>query len=347
MKPDYSRTHLMIKITLLAVFFLTGCSKAVSSTQTLTSVATQQFPTLTPPLQASTTPTSTERHWTATPTIALTSTPQPTLTVDEARALLLDLLHDNGGCRLPCLWGLTPGKTDIRSMDAFFARFGDISIDNDFIVAINEDHGRYTNAIFGLYKSDSGAFSVAAINFSYPRTNDESSLFVWSATASRRSGEGINEVANVTYGDLFFDQLLQNYMLPQILSNYGRPTQVLILPYYDNSMYPPDYIVPLSLVLSYQGQGFFIEYILPRETVGDHYVGCPWKAGYLILKVWPPESERTLAEVIGGGSVGINGLKFTKPIEEATSMTLDEFYQKFKDPVTTECLETPKDLWQP
>jgi hypothetical protein len=39
----------------------------------------------------------------------------PTLSADEARMVMLDWLQNNGGCRLPCIWGLTPGVTDTQT----------------------------------------------------------------------------------------------------------------------------------------------------------------------------------------------------------------------------------------
>jgi hypothetical protein len=346
MKPRYSKICLLIEIMLLVIFSLAGCTRTVSSTQILTPVTTQQLQTRTSTLQVSMTPTSTTRPRTATPTIIPTATTQPTLSVEEARTLLFELLQDNGGCQLPCLWGQTPGKTDTRSLDTFFAHFGEISIDNDFYINTrNSSNGRYTHAAFILWKSDTDAFLVSFLDFTYQRTDDEMNLFELYAEASRRSGEPPNDTANPSYGDSFFDQLLQNYMLQQILSNYGQPTQVVVMPYYDNPLNDPDFIIPFSLSLFYADQGIFVEYLFPRETVGDHYVGCPWKAAYIILQVWSPESHPSLSEIIQGNSVGINSLMFTKSIEESTSMTLEQFYQRFKDPNNTSCLETPIDLW--
>src|SRR5688572_13990138 len=36
---------------------------------------------------------------------------EPTMTTDEAKRLVRDLLENNAGCKLPCWWGITPGKT--------------------------------------------------------------------------------------------------------------------------------------------------------------------------------------------------------------------------------------------
>jgi hypothetical protein len=45
------------------------------------------------------------------PMISPTWTPVSTLLSDKALAKLLSLYADNGGCELPCWWGITPGKT--------------------------------------------------------------------------------------------------------------------------------------------------------------------------------------------------------------------------------------------
>ncbi len=43
--------------------------------------------------------------------VAPTWIPRPTLSPETAQALVLDLLSNNGGCQLPCWWGIMPGKT--------------------------------------------------------------------------------------------------------------------------------------------------------------------------------------------------------------------------------------------
>jgi hypothetical protein len=47
----------------------------------------------------------------APPAITLTTspTPRPSLSPEEANRLMRGFLKDNGGCKLPCLWGITPG----------------------------------------------------------------------------------------------------------------------------------------------------------------------------------------------------------------------------------------------
>jgi hypothetical protein len=69
-------------------------------------------PTLTP---VPATPTRTPR-----PTRTPTPTPLPTRTTDEQRALMVEMLETNGGCELPCWWGVTPGQSDWQAVRDYF-----------------------------------------------------------------------------------------------------------------------------------------------------------------------------------------------------------------------------------
>jgi hypothetical protein len=52
-----------------------------------------------------------------------TWTSKPTLPPDEAQALVMDLIATNGGCRLPCWWGITPGETTWEEARTFLETF--------------------------------------------------------------------------------------------------------------------------------------------------------------------------------------------------------------------------------
>jgi hypothetical protein len=149
------------------------------------------------------------------------------------------------------------------------------------------------------------------------------------------------------YGDASFNKAFEYYSLPQILSNYGMPSQVLLAPFPDDPIRTDVKWQPFSLVLLYPEKGIFVEYVSPRGTISNDFVGCPSKA-HISLAVWSPESDMSLEYVIQKAGSEINELNmdYFKPVEEATSMTLNEFYQKFKDPNNTACLETPMDFWQ-
>ena len=148
------------------------------------------------------------------------------------------------------------------------------------------------------------------------------------------------------YGDESFNQTFQYYMLSQMLSNYGQPTQAWLLPFPDEPGRPDIKWHPFSLVLFYEESGIFVEYEMPRETIGNNYVGCPSQA-HLSVAVWPPESDVTLEYVVRMGGILINELNMDsfKSVEDATSMTLDEFYTTFREADNSKCIETPISLW--
>ena len=108
-------------VCLLSLFWLilmsSGCVYSgdlleAQSSQTLSpSLITEYAPNSTPIVSNRifpATPTSK-----AKPVFTITTSPTwtnvPTLSVNDSQIKLLALLSNNGACRLPCLWGITPG----------------------------------------------------------------------------------------------------------------------------------------------------------------------------------------------------------------------------------------------
>ena len=96
------------------------------------------------------------------------------------------------------------------------------------------------------------------------------------------------------------------------------------------------------LALMYPDQGVFVKYETIRESEGSYYVGCPSKSD-ITLVVWDPSQELPLGNL--SSKVGQFSFYSSKDLEEATSFAKDEFFETFKDPNNTSCLETPVDLW--
>ena len=104
----------------LAVF-LVGCcdaanrSVAYPATQTSkTVISSTPFPIINTPI-GTTTP--------------LADKLVPTTPPDKAYVQLQDILKSNAGCRLPCWWGITPGKTSWKDASHFLDAF--TTIDQD------------------------------------------------------------------------------------------------------------------------------------------------------------------------------------------------------------------------
>jgi hypothetical protein len=327
-------------LSLLLLFGLTGCSEVISVKITLTSVMAEQLP-----LEESTptvTPVPTRAPFTPTSMIlgtneVETTTPQPTLSALDTKNLIISLLQDNGGCRLPCIWELSPGRSDVNFLFNFLEPFGSISVDHEIYVE-KTDTDNSGDIYFILWEND------LRLNADFTYSKDEGkvgSLGLY-FELTREEGQGVELSIVPVYGDPFFDRILNYYRLSTILSTYGKPSEVWIAPFPDDTRYNP----PFVLTLAYKEQKFAIEYILPKEIRSNSYVGCPWKAAYISLNTVSSEQELS-APRVSDLSWGVNALSadYPKMLEKATSMTLDEFYGKFRKPEDQQCVETPLQVW--
>lgn len=330
------------------IFWLSGCVPLTTTAPT----PSRTVPTLQTAIasRASATPTPYKMPATATftpfPTATRqppTPTPQPTLTAEEMRALILELLKNNGGCRLPCLWGLVPGKTNIQTLDRFLAQFHDVETPEDYFRI--QDFGDIGG--FSLVFNENKDYIL--VDFSYYEDANGIAMLTMFGYLMREFGttpEGALDLRPI-YGDALFRQTFQYYTLPNILSTYGLPERVLLATWPDDPERPDIKSQPFSLVLLYPSQGIFIEYVTLRQTKPGYFVSCPDTA-HIYLGVWSPERALPLTRIVQAGSV-INRLNidYFKPLEEATSLSLEEFYRTFKDPNNTTCLQTPIELWKP
>jgi len=198
---------------LLAMLILVGCNASTVPTSVFSptlaptpkAVATIQLPTITPRPSATSTPSPTA---TASPTI--TSTPVPTLTADKMQALVRKMLQDNGGCELPCWWGFTPGKTAWQVAENFFLSHG-------------KKIGEYDNSQVTVYTVD---FYIpnhgSRINQDYYTINGDVIDVIIARAVPAVHDEQLD------YGDAQLAGDWSLYMLPQMLTTYGQPSEVLL-----------------------------------------------------------------------------------------------------------------------
>jgi hypothetical protein len=309
----------------------------VRPTQTRNSATPTPPPSSTPTVstEAPPTPTPTRREVTPAPTQSST----PTLSAGEAKSLILDLLRDNGSCKLPCFWGLPP-TASANMVRSFTDRLGNIIQDN-FQVKSEQVTSEGDLSYISMVKGYSGVSVLIQYFYSSGRLEQ-----LYTGFQSNHEPKDQTDEGRITYGDSYFRELLHYYLLPQILSNYGKPDQVLLAPI----LYDAPWLVDdeIDLVLLYQDEGFIVEYIFLKHVEGQDFAGYPSETGILNIVTKAPEQDLSLSDFVKYKSVGINDLTIDHylSIEEATSMTLDEFYQTFKVP-NNPCLKTPRTLWEP
>lgn len=320
---------------ILFLFFIAivGCSKVASTTLTPTSVATIQATQAT----ASKTPTE---------IVFPTLTSLPPMTTDNAIDVAAGILKNNGGCQLPCLFGLTPGVSGPDSVNALMEYFQKNTIETEDLALGQMEHEVSGGAYLIFRKNDQQVRS----NMSYYYDNRELDVLTLTNNAAfTKTSPSQHDCHICFYIGLdapYGIELLQYYLLPNILTLYGEPSKIMIASFPTDPNRPRE-TYPFSIVLYYREKGFLAEYISLRKEQGDRFMGCQ-PTSYINIVSWSPDNPKSLLDIVTRiGASGINTLNidFFKDLEEATEFNIPEFYDEFKTLDESKCVLTPKELW--
>jgi hypothetical protein len=312
MKPQ----NILLLLSLMLVTILAaGCGQSTVVMGTPSSIV----PTL---LARSATPSP---IFTTAPSVTLTPTAIPTLSVEKAHARLLELLANNGNCRLPCLWGINPGKSTYQEALDILIPFRSIS--DATITRFNNGSG----SIFPDYPE--GDF-ILETSVGFLSNNQIVSHIAFSAGEAKKVNTNNGAGFEPIFDSQIFGERLGYYILPQVLSEQGIPTSVMIAPHGGAAGF--------GILLLYPERGLLIDYTAQMERVGSKIRGCPANA-HVDMELFPPGKSDSFFEFLKQTDWAIK-MNYYKPLENITSMSVDEFYKIFSKP-TDQCIETPAKLW--
>lgn len=207
---------------------------------------------------------------TSTPTI----TPAPTLTVVEESALLSELMTTNGGCELPCWWGITPGQTQVQQARDLFVQLGLNRWRDAF-------DGTYRQLILGHRAEDQAYFPFELVVKMYERSGTVE-LVVVSSLHQPLDQSG------------FFISEWEPYALPEVLARLGQPSSVhLFVP-------PNPGEMGYDLYLIYQQLGVQVRYSVPATYLGEQrFELCFMLVDLLSIEVtlFPPGAHNLVGEL--------------------------------------------------
>ncbi len=245
----------------------------------------------------------------------------PTLTADQEETLVLGLLQNNARCQLPCWWGFTPGKTSWQTAEAYFTSLGKKA--DEF------SNGHTTNYTvkFKVLSHDMQVGQVYDVK-------DELINMIWVKGSTVRNGKRV-------FGDQLFIEDWNNYLLPQMLTAYGQPAEVLLKTFQS----VPEGMPPFNLLLYYPQQGILVRYYGLAEKHGEQLRLCPQQSE-ITLWLWSPGHATTLQEIANlGQDFPLEEVADYRPLGDVTKMSTEKFYESFKNADNMACIETLAKIW--
>lgn len=255
----------------------------------------------------------------------------PTFSREEEDAFLVHMLATNGGCELPCWWGITPGVTSWQEAQQMFLSYGKgIAFYSDSVAQLG---GARQVGLFGHH--DPYPFDYIVVHRLYEQDGTVQQIGVLGHTLRGLSPR-------------HFAQDWQRYTLDGALTHFGKPSQVLL--HYFSDIPDSHY----SVGVMYEEMGVLIEYMgfLELEMEDDKrysshpdpVVICPTRDRITDINLWlqSPDAETPLADTFIRSLGGYHGARHRyqpASLEEATGMSLDEFCTTFQNPNAQDCLE--------
>jgi hypothetical protein len=264
--------------------------------------------------------------------------PNPQALSPEAEdTLLVDMLATNGGCELPCWWGITPGVTPWKDVQQQFLSYGK-SI-SSWSWDVDKWGMGHRTGLLGRYESYPFDYVVEHIIY------EQEGIVSLIGTQGHVPGWPADEWSLSPR----FVQDWERYTLDQVLARFGRPTQVLLHYWSDHESF-------FGVGVLYEDRGILVEYMglaQGEKEEGKYYfdpvVICPTRSQLTDINIWlkSPEAELSLTDVFvdsGGGYLGLLPYQNTPSLEDATGMSLDTFYTTYLDPNADACMGAQWDL---
>lgn len=251
-----------------------------------------------------------------------TWTALPTYPAAQARQMVMEL-YENNPCKLPCWWGITPGKTDWREAWQYLERFATNEPPWDNLLLEAKEHPGYM-----FYQ----------VLLDVPQTAEEASYY-----------SSLNHlIFRISIDAFTVDSIDVNtgnvdaYTIPAILAVYGKPAEIYVN--FGRSQVPQYSGVTLSLY--YPQSGFISAHfttVTDDEWAEQRFTTCFQKVTDLLL--WAQDQQLDYSEALGlSASNMTTGKSSWRPIHEVSDYSVDTFYRTYNGIKGQPCIEfIPKD----
>jgi hypothetical protein len=220
-------------------------------------------------------------------------------------------MQTNAGCRLPCWWGVEPGKTTwddaLEMLSPFASKILTLPLANDEMNAA---------LVFTNVPGEDNPLSPSGLRFR-----------VQNGVIQNIQVEGFYKASN-------------SYYVAILLANYGEPGDVWMDA--TNPSGTDSGERSTAIQLFYPTLGVFAQYDSIGDLKGEAIHACYDKGPYLFL--WNPEHILTIDDVYR--SIEFMAEFSYLPVSKALGMDTHSFYLTYQGSDSTTCLDTPRELWR-
>jgi hypothetical protein len=296
-------SHMVIAIlSIFILLFFAGCDSLSPANDSVTPVETSETA--------------------ASPVPSPTPTPRPTATPtglgpQELQAFVSHMLQTNGGCELPCWWGIVSGETTWEDVGDYFSAQGIEGLEQGYL------------------------------NLSY--MDSEEDRFIRLLDVVMEQQDGLVQSIRVTRD--YFDQPRQadfkldwqRYELSQVLSRHGVPSQVYLRLAVGSPCIGPGVVPTYDMWVEYKDLGMAILYTGFLIDDLDNWLLCPvfgqtsdvfGPTRAIEIRLQPPGLDAPLVYIEPGDGEFL----FSGTLLELANMSVEEFYNAFSSSVPQTCV---------
>jgi len=251
--------------------------------------------------------------------ISPTYTFGPTFSPAEEEAYWIGLINTNGGCELPCWWGVSPGKSEEKDLLVLYRPWG-----------LEKWYPQLTSDLLATQE--------------YPLHVNQYKSLNLSLTAYTQSGviQRIYILADNLKKFPDYSAAMQRYSFSNVFLRYGKPSRILL-----NIERPIEVNAPrlYSLWVFYDQEGFLIIYAGEGWTENNYFVHiCPSFKDVNNIRFYlqASESKIPLEDLV---EVGLSQIVLDYTIEKKTNLSLGEFYSDVTNTNRQACFESPIEAW--
>lgn len=303
---------------------LTSCRPSAATPQPPPSITLKEAaytqtakPTLSPSPTSSITPTPLFIEEFRPPSFTLQ--PLPTFSESSYEQFILGMLHSNGGCKLPCWWLAAP---DDMPGDFFLQILS--STNREVQIAGEEAEVEF----FISEKAFHLIIEFSPLNVSIKKILVRSYIL---------------DDGRFLFGQPSYETFMGHYGLSNLLYEYDKPTEIMVLTEPPGSQEFFQGKWDYEILLYNTDWNFVARYWGLREDNPGKVHLCP-SASMVELWLFSDWIEGTFAEVFQEFSADTSLWRYYLPLESATGMSVDEFYDTFTANPSA-CLETQAQLW--